>query len=638
MSRTVGLLTVTLLLVLLSATGSAIVLLNDDTVTDWENGTFANTSGESGVLQLSHSDTFNDGKDNNTLSTDWKRVDEPGSSVWYTDQGRNGEAIEIEMQEGASDGFRPDESGEGGNPDEIVPVFDWVSTDWEEGSANNTLVANITPVDMESDKAKTGIAIMEGSTDDGITASFSSASSDTFTFACIDDDFESGTDGSGNTQITHNDGEWLSVRIDYNPSTNEWWCARKSQGSKTWTYDHHDSDTGTHNRSAFGHADWSSNGDGTTRSRHNHISVTGVHPKSGNYTSQRINNTDTQDWGKIFVNVTNLPASGDPDLVFRTRDNSTGDILETEQFDLSSGGQNYSTSISDSIDADFVVNGSSPNTSVSWSIDQVTIYHSDKTPPNITIYNPTNTTFSTNVLNLNVTADETTDDWQYSLDSNANETFSPNTTLSGLSMGQHHLIVYATDTGDNTGKAEVYFTVSDDDSWVNATGDEMRGTLDMLGNKIINVGKMVMQGILDMGEHRIINVSDPQEPQDAATKSYVDTQEPHNRDNIHVSELNTASLEGRDTLIARTDTSPVNITIPYNETVDGNVIRIKDGDGNACNNPITITAEDGTGSVQIQGRDQIKLTSNYESVELEWDDKLPGGWMIVNHHDPAGVC
>jgi hypothetical protein len=49
----------------------------------------------------------------------------------------------------------------------------------------------------------------------------------------------------------------------------------------------------------------------------------------------------------------------------------------------------------------------------------------------------------------------------FSLDNKANITITGNTTLSGLTNGMHHLIVYAQDTVGNIGASEkIYFTIN----------------------------------------------------------------------------------------------------------------------------------------------------------------------------------
>ena len=61
---------------------------------------------------------------------------------------------------------------------------------------------------------------------------------------------------------------------------------------------------------------------------------------------------------------------------------------------------------------------------------------------------------------------------------------------------------------------------------------------------------------------------------------------------------------------------------------------IKDGAGSTCSNGITIVTE---GDIPIDGRDRIILTSNYESVTIEYSGELEQ-WGVTGHYDPGGLC
>lgn len=177
---------------------------------------------------------------------------------------------------------------------------------------------------------------------------------------------------------------------------------------------------------------------------------------------------------------------------------------------------------------------------------------------------------------------------------------------------------------------------ADTDDWVNESGDVMTGDLTMSGNSIFEIGKLVLEGVIDMAGNRITNLATPQTSSDAATKGYVDAQSPHNRNSQTVFQLDGVTISDLDTAFVPTAAGPLNVTIASSEEVEGRVIRIKDQDGEACDNPITIKTE---GDAKIQGQDTIKLTSNFESVELEWNpEKVPAEWRIMNHYDPAGLC
>lgn len=80
-------------------------------------------------------------------------------------------------------------------------------------------------------------------------------------------------------------------------------------------------------------------------------------------------------------------------------------------------------------------------------------------PPTITIMSPQNTTYSETPVNLTFTLSEPAHWIGYSLDGQANETITGNTTIN-ISDGSHHLRIYANDTGDNMGSSlKIYFTV-----------------------------------------------------------------------------------------------------------------------------------------------------------------------------------
>lgn len=79
-------------------------------------------------------------------------------------------------------------------------------------------------------------------------------------------------------------------------------------------------------------------------------------------------------------------------------------------------------------------------------------------PPNITIHSPINTTYATNLIPLNVTANKEIVEWLYNLNNTENISFIPNKTIEA-SEGLNYLAVYANDTYGLTGMAEVYFTV-----------------------------------------------------------------------------------------------------------------------------------------------------------------------------------
>jgi parallel beta-helix repeat protein len=85
---------------------------------------------------------------------------------------------------------------------------------------------------------------------------------------------------------------------------------------------------------------------------------------------------------------------------------------------------------------------------------------SDITPPETCILSPQNTTYTTSSVPLTFTVNEATSWIGYSLDSQANMTTTGNSTLTGLALGPHNVIVYANDTYGNMGSSDiVYFSV-----------------------------------------------------------------------------------------------------------------------------------------------------------------------------------
>ncbi len=79
--------------------------------------------------------------------------------------------------------------------------------------------------------------------------------------------------------------------------------------------------------------------------------------------------------------------------------------------------------------------------------------------PTVTIDSPTNTTFTSIPVNLDVSADQTSSAWWYSLDFGPNITFTPNTTISPAN-GFHQITVFTNNTLGEEGQATVFFTVN----------------------------------------------------------------------------------------------------------------------------------------------------------------------------------
>ena len=92
-----------------------------------------------------------------------------------------------------------------------------------------------------------------------------------------------------------------------------------------------------------------------------------------------------------------------------------------------------------------------------YDIDQV-YFTVDTTAPTITIHLPDNTTYTSTPTDLKVSASETISAWWYSLNGAANDSFSPNTTIS-INSGLNYIWVYANDSAANIGsQGPVWFT------------------------------------------------------------------------------------------------------------------------------------------------------------------------------------
>jgi hypothetical protein len=85
----------------------------------------------------------------------------------------------------------------------------------------------------------------------------------------------------------------------------------------------------------------------------------------------------------------------------------------------------------------------------------------DRSPPVIEIVKPTERTYLSDSVPLNVTANEPIDSWSYSLDGGPNQTFEPNTTIDSLDPGQYEITVYATDEAGNDVRDNRTFAVGE---------------------------------------------------------------------------------------------------------------------------------------------------------------------------------
>jgi N-acetylneuraminic acid mutarotase len=105
-----------------------------------------------------------------------------------------------------------------------------------------------------------------------------------------------------------------------------------------------------------------------------------------------------------------------------------------------------------------------------WSEPVDTIYASNEqyipfgygtVPPEISIASPSSMNYTTNQVALNFTVNKPFSWVGYSLDGKENVTITGNTTLTGLSSGEHRITVYAKDAFNNTGASEtITFTIA----------------------------------------------------------------------------------------------------------------------------------------------------------------------------------
>jgi hypothetical protein len=81
-------------------------------------------------------------------------------------------------------------------------------------------------------------------------------------------------------------------------------------------------------------------------------------------------------------------------------------------------------------------------------------------PPELRVLSPENLTYTSNSVELVLSVNRPTTWIGYSLDGRVNATFTGDDVLSGLSEGQHRLIVYVNDTfGNLVSSGAVYFSV-----------------------------------------------------------------------------------------------------------------------------------------------------------------------------------
>lgn len=94
----------------------------------------------------------------------------------------------------------------------------------------------------------------------------------------------------------------------------------------------------------------------------------------GNYTRETINTDAVQTWNNVQVDAT-MPAETEAWITFEALDGDES-VVDSELFSLSAGTVNYSlSSVSDSEDARWTINGTSTNISNTWETADVTTFH-----------------------------------------------------------------------------------------------------------------------------------------------------------------------------------------------------------------------------------------------------------------------
>lgn len=99
------------------------------------------------------------------------------------------------------------------------------------------------------------------------------------------------------------------------------------------------------------------------------------------------------------------------------------------------------------------------------TVEQYTPFGYGAIPPQISVTSPQNMTYFANEVSLIFMVNKIVNWVGYSLDEKENITVTGNVTLSGLSLGQHNVTVYARDGFENTGTSEtIPFSVAEPES------------------------------------------------------------------------------------------------------------------------------------------------------------------------------
>jgi hypothetical protein len=85
----------------------------------------------------------------------------------------------------------------------------------------------------------------------------------------------------------------------------------------------------------------------------------------------------------------------------------------------------------------------------------------DLVPPRVTVQSPQNTTYNSSEFKLDFTVNEEVSQIHFSLDGKVNQTFTGNNDLTGLTNGEHNVVLYVADlAGNEVSSKTVFFSVN----------------------------------------------------------------------------------------------------------------------------------------------------------------------------------
>jgi hypothetical protein len=85
----------------------------------------------------------------------------------------------------------------------------------------------------------------------------------------------------------------------------------------------------------------------------------------------------------------------------------------------------------------------------------------DLVPPRVTVQSPQNTTYNSSEVKLDFTVNEEVSQIHFSLDGKVNQTFTGNNDLTGLTNGEHNVVLYVADlAGNEVSSKTVFFSVN----------------------------------------------------------------------------------------------------------------------------------------------------------------------------------